>query len=110
VARLFWLIVVLGFVGLLFTGASWAAAFSTVGTYLGAPPPKMGSQTTSIEWPNMGELKDHPTAPLWRFAYGPTVIPGAANVRIYVNPIGRIVATEPSDLDARLEAFRKPMY
>jgi hypothetical protein len=38
------------------------------------------------------------------------VIPGAANVRIYVNPIGRIVATEPSDLDARLEAFRKPMY
>jgi hypothetical protein len=109
VARLFWLIVALGFVGLLFTGASWAAAFSTVGTYLGAPPPQMGSQKTSIQWPDLNELKTrHP--PLWRFAFGPTVVPGAPYVRIYVDPLGHIVSTEPSDLDQRLAAFRRPMY
>lgn len=108
-ARLFWLVVVLCFVGLLFTGASWAAAFATVGTYLGAPPPHMGSQSTTIQWPAVEDLKHH-RPPLWRFAFGPTVIPGAANVRIYVDPLGHIVAKEPRDLDDRLAAFRRPMY
>jgi hypothetical protein len=31
-------------------------------------------------------------------------------VRIYVDPVGHIVATEPADLAQRLEAFRRPMY
>jgi hypothetical protein len=108
VARLFWLVVVLGFVGLLFTAASWAAAFSSVGTFLGAPPPKMGSQTTAIEWQGFSNLRDHP--PLWRFGFGPTVIPGATEVSIYVDPLGHIVSTDPADLEQRLAAFHKPMY
>ena len=108
-ARLFWLVAILSFVGLLFTGASWAAAFTTVGTYLGAPPPQMGSQSTSIQWPGVEDLKNH-HPPLWRFAWGPTVIPGAPSVRIYVDPLGHIVSKEPRDLDDRLAAFRRPMY
>jgi hypothetical protein len=107
-ARLFWLILVAAFVGLVFTGVSWAAAFTAVGTFLGAPPPQMGSQTTSIEWPGISHLKDRP--PLWRFAFSPTVIPGAATVRIYLDPLGHIVATEPRDLEARLVAFRRTPY
>jgi hypothetical protein len=107
-ARLFWLLVVFGFVGLLITAASWAAAFSSVGTFLGAPPPNMGSQSTAIEWHGFTRLRDHP--PLWRFAFAPTVIPGAPNVRIYVDPLGHIVSTEPSDLDQRIAAFRRPVY
>jgi hypothetical protein len=108
VARLFWLVLVLGFVGLLFTAASWAAAFTSVGTLLGAPPPNMGTQSTAIEWQGIGRLREHP--PLWRFAFAPTVIPGAPNVRIYVDPLGHIVSTEPEDLQQRLTAFRRPMY
>ena len=107
-ARLFWLVVVLGFVALVFTAASWAAAFSSVGTFLGAPPPKMGSQTTAIEWHGFSKFRDHP--PLWRFAFAPTVIPGATQVRIYVDPLGHIVSTDPADLEQRLVAFRRPMY
>jgi hypothetical protein len=109
-ARLFWIILVVAFVGLLFTGVSWAAAFTTVGTFLGAPPPQMGSQTTTIEWEWQGinQLREHP--PVWRFAFAPTVIPGASAVRIYVNPLGHIVATEPADLQARLVAFRRTPY
>jgi hypothetical protein len=108
VARLFWLVLVVGFVGLLFTAASWAAAFTSVGTFLGAPPPNMGSQSTAIEWHGISNLREDP--PLWRFAFEPTVIPGARNVRIYVDPLGHIVSTEPADLEQRLVTFRRPMY
>jgi hypothetical protein len=109
-ARLFWLILVLAFVGLLFTGVSWAAAFTTVGTFLGAPPPQMGSQSTTIEWQwhGISQLREHP--PRWRFAFAPTVIPGASTVRIYLNPLGHIIATEPADLEERLVAFRRTPY
>lgn len=107
-ARLFWLLLILAFVVLLVTGASWAVAYNSVGTLLGAPPPKMGTQHTSIRWADLSRLHERP--PVWRFAFGPTVIPGASTVRIYVNPWGRIVATEPEDLEARLVAFRRTGY
>jgi hypothetical protein len=111
-ARLFWLIIVLAFVGLMFTGVSWAAAFTSVGTFLGAPPPQMGSQKTTIEWHGqwhgLAQIREHP--PVWRFAFSPTVIPGAPAVRIYVDPVGHIIATEPADLEARLVAFRRTPY
>jgi hypothetical protein len=107
-ARLFWLVLMLAFVGALLAGASWAVAYNSVGGFLGAPPPQMGTQHTSIQWHGFSQLREHP--PEWRFSYGPTVIPGASTVRIYVNPWGRIVATEPRDLEARLVAFRRPAY
>ncbi len=107
-ARLFWLFLILAFVVTLVMGASWAVAYNSVGTLLGAPPPKMGTQRTSIRWHRLSELPEHP--PEWRFAFGPTVIPGASTVRIYVNPWGRIVSTEPADLEARLVAFRRTGY
>ena len=107
-ARLFWLLLVAAIVALLVSGASWAIAYNSVGTLLGSPPPQMGTQSTSIRWPSMSDLPEHP--PVWRFAFAPTRIPGAAAVRIYVDPVGHIVSTEPADLEARLRAFRRTPY
>jgi hypothetical protein len=107
-ARLFWWILIFAFVAALLTGASWAAAYTTVGTLLGAPPPRMGTQSTTIQWRGFSNLRERP--PVWRFAYAPTAIPGASRVRIYVNPWGGIVGTEPPDLAARLKEFHNTGY
>ena len=107
-ARLFWLIVILAFAGSLAIGASWAAAFSTVGTMLGAPPPRMGTQTTTFLWRDLPNYRRQPA--LWMFAWSPTAIPGATTVRIQVGPWGRIVSTEPPDLTDRLVAFHRTGY
>jgi hypothetical protein len=106
--RLFWILLMLAFATALGTVASWAVAYNSVGTLLGSPPPQMGTQRISIRWHGLSQLRQHP--PQWRFAFAPTVIPGAPTVRIYVNPWGRIVATEPGDLEARLVAFRRTGY
>jgi hypothetical protein len=107
-ARLFWLTLMLAFVASLAIGASWAAAFSTVGTLLGAPPPRMGTQTTTFLWRDLRYLGKQPA--LWRFAWSPTAIPGATTVRIHVGPWGRVVSTEPADLEDRLVAFHRTGY
>jgi hypothetical protein len=109
-ARLIWMLLILAFVAALVIGASWAAAYTSVGTLLGAPPPRMGTQSTEIEWrwQGLAHLRDRP--PVWRFAYQPTAIPGATSVRIYVSPWGRILSTEPADLEARLKAFHNTGY
>jgi hypothetical protein len=103
-ARFFWLLVMLAIGGSIAAGVSWAAAYTTVGTLLGAPPPRMGTQTTAFLWRGMPRVPGHPRA--WRFAFGPTAIPGAQRVQIYVGPTGRLIRTDPPDLAARLRAFR----
>ena len=107
-ARLFWFLLIAAFVAMLLAGVSWAIAYNSVGTLLGAPPPQMGTQSTSIQWHGLARLREHP--PVWRFAFAPTRIPGAAVVRIYVNPWGQVVQTDPADLDDRLRAFRRTPY
>jgi hypothetical protein len=107
-ARLFWLLLVVAFVGSLVLGASWAAAYSSVGTVLGAPPPRMGKQTTTLLWRDLPKLREQKV--LWRFAFYPTAIPGASSVRIYVGPWGQVVATDPRDLSDKLVAFHRTGY
>ena len=107
-ARLFWFLLMAAFVALLLAGVSWALAYNSIGTLLGAPPPQMGTQSTSIRWHGLSQIREHP--PVWRFAFAPTRIPGASAVRIYVDPLGHIVATEPADLEAKLQAFRRTPY
>ena len=102
-ARLFWLTVMAAFAAALLAGASWAGAFIAVGTLLGAPPPEMGTQSTTFLWNGMPRLPDHPR--VWQFTFAPTVIPGAPTVRIYVTPLGRVVETEPADLESRVKAL-----
>jgi hypothetical protein len=102
-ARLFWLTLMAGFAAGLLAGASWLGAYAAVGTLLGAPPPEMGTQTTTFLWHGMPQAPGHPR--VWRFAFGPTRIPGAPTVRIYVTPLGRVVAIEPADLEARIKTL-----
>jgi hypothetical protein len=104
-ARLFWMTLVAAFVGALLLGASWAAAFYTVGNLLGAPPPELGKQSTDFLWQGAPELPEHPR--VWRFVFGPTRIPGAPAVRIYVNPFGQLVKTEPADLAERVKLMER---
>ena len=107
-ARLFWFLLIAALVAIVVMGASWALAYDSIATLLGDPPPLMGTQSTSIGWHGLPHLRDQP--PVWRFAFAPTRIPGASAVRIYVNPWGRIVSTEPADLDAKLREFRRRSY
>ncbi|HEV8176755.1 MAG TPA: hypothetical protein VGP44_03600 [Gemmatimonadales bacterium] len=107
-ARLFWYLLIAGFVALVVAGVSWAIAYNSIGTLLGAPPPEMGTQHTSIQWHGLSQVREHP--PVWRFDFAPTRIPGASSVRIYVNPWGKVTGTEPPDLDVKLKAFRRSRY
>jgi hypothetical protein len=68
----------------------------------------MGTQTTTFLWNGLPQLRGHPRA--WSFAFTPTRIPGAPNVRVYVSPFGRVLLTEPADLPARLSAFHNTGY
>lgn len=102
--RLFWWTVLAAFAAAVLVGASWVGASMAVGSLLGSPPPEMGHESTRFLWHGLPNVPGHPR--VWRFAYGPTMIPGAPSVRIYVTPLGRVVETEPANLEALLKAFR----
>jgi hypothetical protein len=107
-ARVFWLLVMFAFGAALVAGASWALAYSSVDTLLGSPPPQMGTQSTTFLWDGLPRAPGHPR--VWRFAFAPTLIPGAPSVRIYVSPTGRVVQTEPANLPELLNDFRRKGY
>jgi hypothetical protein len=108
VARFVWLIFMSAVIGALLAGASFGAAYFAVGEALGAPPPNMGKRSVAFLWDGMPGRRDHPRA--WRFAFGPTRIPGAPSVTIYVSPTGRLIQASPSDLLDRIKAFHNPPY
>ena len=62
-----------------------------------------GGGISAPGWQGAPQLPGHPR--VWRFAFGPTVIPGAPTVRIYVSPLGQVVATDPADLAERVKAL-----
>jgi len=88
----------------LLAGVSWIVASTTVSSLLGEPPPDMGTQSTTFLLPGSPAAPGHQW--MWRFAFGPTRIPGAPTVRVYVTPLGRVVETEPGNLQALLKALR----
>ena len=100
---LFRLAIYASFIGLLLFGASWAAAFYTVGDLLGAPPPRLGNRKTTFAYRGAPHLKGHPIA--WIFTFGPTSVPGATDMVVYISPTGRLLATDPSDLKELLTRF-----
>jgi hypothetical protein len=102
-ARLIQLILISALVAALVAGASWGLALHRVDVLLGDPPPQMGAQTTTFLWDGMPQVEGHPK--VWRFAFAPTLIPGASSVRIYVSPLGQVIQTEPADLAARVKVF-----
>ena len=107
-AGLIKLVLLLVVIGLLMVGVSWGFAYSAVGDVLGNPPPVMGTQRTTLLWRGAAGLPGHPRA--WRFTYGPTRVPGAAAVRIYVSLTGRVLLTEPADLSTRVMELHMKSY
>ena len=107
-ARLIGVALFLALAAALVVGGSWALAYNSVATLLGDPPPQMGVQTTTFLWDGLSDVEGNPRA--WRFAYTPTLIPGAPNVRIYVTPLGTVVRTEPADLAARVRVLHNKGY
>ena len=107
-ARFFWYVMMAALAAALVSGASWAGAYYRVGTLLGSPPPKMGTQSTTFLRDGLKSVRGRPK--VWRFAFGPTEIPGAPKVRIYVSPSGELVATDPPDLQDHLRQFRSRGY
>jgi hypothetical protein len=103
-ARMFWYTVLLGIVLAVVAGVSWLMAYTTVSDVLGSPPPEMGTQATTFLWDGMPRTPTRPRA--WRFAFGPTLIPGAPKVTIFVSPTGQLLRTEPGDLAARVKVMR----
>jgi hypothetical protein len=88
--------------------ASWSIAYNVVASLLGDPPPQMGTQTTTFLWDGLTQVEGAPR--VWSFAYGPTRIPGAPYVRIYVTPLGGLALTEPADLAARVKTLHATGY
>jgi hypothetical protein len=87
---------------------SWAVALHRVDVLLGDPPPQMGSHSTTFLQDGIPQVEGRPR--VWLFAFGPTAIPGARDVRIYVTPLGRVIQTDPPDLAARVKVFHATGY
>lgn len=107
-ARFVWLIFMSAVIGALLAAASFGVAYLAVGDALGAPPPEMGKRSVAFLWDGMPGRRDHPRA--WRFAFGPTRIPGAPDVIIYVSPTGKLLLASPLDLPERIKAFHNTGY
>jgi hypothetical protein len=107
-ARLIRLILLLAVVAAILAAASWGVALHRVDVLLGDPPPQMGKQSTTFLWDGLAQVEGRPK--VWRFAFGPTRIPGARDVGIYVSPLGKVVLLEPADLAARVKVFHSTGY
>jgi hypothetical protein len=107
-ARLIRFLLILALATAVLAAVSWAVALHRVDVLLGDPPPKMGTQKTTFLWDGMTQVPGSPR--VWLFAFGPTAIPQARDVRIYVSPLGRVVQTDPPDLAARVKVFHATGY
>ncbi len=106
--RLMTLVLILFFGSILLGAASWALASGQVSSLLGAPPPVMGHSTTTFVYKGERSIKGHPR--VWKFTFGPTVIPGAPRVRIFVDPMGHLIRTEPANLADLVHKFDSKGY
>ncbi len=96
-----WLFLI-GFISVLLAGGSYAVARFKVGRLVGPQPPLTG-RTVEFAYRGVEDLPGKPR--LWVVTYRTSRLPGVRSVRIYVSPTGKLVATRPADLEARLEAW-----
>lgn len=102
--KLIKMLLVLAFIGLLATGASYAAAFFAVGKYIGPNPP-VSDRSTKFSFASVPESRAQPL--IWIFSYGSTELRGVRSVTIIVSATGKILGTRPSDLDRRINAWEE---
>ena len=103
--KLIKLLVLLGFVGALAYGFSYAGARANVGKMLGGPSPEMGDRSIRFLWGGAATLPGHPK--VWEFTFSNVAAIGNRKATVWVSPGGDVVATAPKDLARRLEAAAK---
>jgi hypothetical protein len=109
-AKVLKLLLLLAAIGGLLTAASYAGARFTAGKITGNNPPLSNRTITFEGWrpPKFEGVADLPGRPrAWVIRYGRTQLPGTRRVVIYVSPTGKLIATVPRDLEARIEAWER---
>lgn len=108
--KLFKLLVLLIGVGLLLYAGSYAGARFTAGKVVGSTPPLSGRSIVFQGWrpPSFAGVAELPGQPrAWVISYARTDLPGVRSATIYVSPTGKLIATRPRDLAARIEAWER---
>lgn len=82
-----------------YLGARYAA-----GRLLGTDPPLTG-RTVRFAFTGVPDLPGAPRA--WVFSYSQSRLPGVRRAQIFISPTGRVMATRPRDLEARVDAWEK---
>lgn len=99
---LFFVILVLGALA----GISYLGARTAAGRLVGSNPPMFGRSMT-FDYKGVKSLPGTPRA--WVISYSSTRLPGVKRVLIYVSPKGRLIASVPANLEARISAYEKSL-
>lgn len=86
-------------------GTSYVGARARAATFLGSPLPELGPREVTFAFGGLQEFAGAPRA--WIFNYGPGRLPNTPYFQIYIALTGRLVGTEPRDLQTRLRQFQE---
>lgn len=87
-----------------FAAYSYLGARFAAGRLLGADPPLTG-RTVQFNFSGVPDLPGTPRA--WVFSYSRSRLPGVTRAQIFISSNGRVIATRPRDLEARVDAWEK---
>lgn len=102
--RLFKFLLIAAFLAGGFAAYSYLGARFTAGRLLGADPPLTG-RTVQFNYQGVPDLPGTPRA--WVFSYSRSKLPGVTRAQIFISFNGRVIATRPRDLQARLSDWEK---
>ena len=102
--KLFKLLVVLAFIGMLLSLGSYAVARLKVGSYMGPMKPLSG-HSVSFAFDGVDALNGRRF--VWIVDYRNSKLSGVRRATFYVSPMGDMIATVPADLDRRIDAWEK---
>lgn len=103
-AKLLKLLAVLALIVGLLTAASYLGARATAGGVLGPNPP-VGERSIDFAFGGVSNLRGNPRA--WVFTYRTSRLPDVSGVRVYVSPTGKLLGTDPPNLEQRLETYER---
>ena len=102
--RLIKWIFVLAMIGAALVGVSYAGAGISAASFVGSDAPVSNREIT-FDFDGVRDLPGRPNA--WGVTYRASQLPGTRTVQLIVSPMGRVLATRPTDLDLRVVAWEK---
>jgi len=87
-----------------FAAYSYLGARFSAGRLLGTNPPLRG-RSVAFNFQGVQGVPGTPKA--WVFTYSHSTLPGVPNAQVIISYNGRVIATRPRDLQARLLAWEK---